>query len=93
MSWKIDLAGQRAVAENESMTIKGHVRRGVVVLEGGVTLPEGTPVTVSCDVTAEAKRPAGTPVQFPLVHSKQPGTLRLTGQKVAELLEEEDVSS
>jgi len=87
MSRELELAPWRAVAENEGMTIKGHVRKGVIVLEGGVTIPEGTPVTVSCDVTPEAKRLAGKPGhQFPLVHSKQPGTLRLTGQKVAELL-------
>ena len=74
------------------MTIKGHVRKGVIVLEGGVTLPEGTPVRVSCHVTPD-EGCAGKRVEFPLVYSKQPGTLRLTGQKVAELLEEEDVSS
>jgi len=29
------------------MTYRGTIRKGVVVLDGGATLPEGTPVTVA----------------------------------------------
>ncbi len=31
-------------------------------------------------------------VVFPLVRSKRPGTLRLTGKRIAEILDEEDAS-
>jgi hypothetical protein len=75
------------------MTIKGRVQNGVIILEEGVTLPEGTTVTVSYDLVRSTQPGAGKRIEFPLVRSKHPGTLQLTGQGVAELLEEEDVSS
>jgi len=69
------------------------VHKGVVVLERGQTLPEGTPVTVSCDIAPVLQKPRKTKrVQFPLVHSKHPGTLHLTGQRIAEILDKEDAS-
>lgn len=80
-------------AENEGMTIKGRVRDGVIVLEDGVTLPEGTAVKVSCDATPAAQPVGKKRIELPLVHSKHPGTLKLTGKRVSELAEEEDVSS
>jgi len=73
------------------MRIKGRVRRGVILLPKGVTLPEGAEVIISCesqsasDSMKEAKR-----VEFPLVHSKHPGTLQLTFERVAELLDQDD---
>ena len=79
--------------ENGGMTIKGRVQNGVIVLEGGATLPEGAEVIVSCKVESSKQPAMGKRIEFPLVHSKHPGTLRLTGQRVAELLEEVDVSS
>jgi len=63
---KFRVAWREVAAENESMTIKGRVQNGMIVLEGGMTLPEGTPVTVSYDVDGatggqEADRiPAGS---------------------------------
>jgi hypothetical protein len=36
--------------ENEGMELNGFVQNGVIVLSGGATLPEGTPVTVSWGV-------------------------------------------
>ena len=76
------------------MVIPGRVRNGVVVLEGGPALPEGIAVTVSCDLapeveTAQRKRR----VDVPLVPSRNPGTLHLTAKRVAEFLEEDDLSS
>jgi len=56
-------------------------------------LPEGAAVTVSCDVTPAVQPAAKEQVEFPLVHSQHPGTLRLTARKVADLLEEQDLSS
>ena len=74
------------------MTIPGRVQNGVVVLDGNTTLPEGTRVSVLIPVTplgppAEMKRR----VKLPFVRSDRPGTLLLTAERVAELLDEEDV--
>ena len=65
------------------MTIKGRVQRGVVVLQNGVTLPEGTEVTVSCERGQVAKHKLGKRVEFPLVRSKRPGTLQLSSERIA----------
>jgi hypothetical protein len=76
------------------MEILGHVCNGVVVLDGGAVLPEGTPVTVSCNLepasppASEKKR-----VQLPLVRTGEPGSLVLTNERIAEILDEEDVAS
>lgn len=40
------------------MTLHGTVRSGVVVLEGGAALPEGTPVTVLVEPTQATAPPA-----------------------------------
>jgi hypothetical protein len=74
------------------MKIAGHVAIGVVVLDGGTTLPEGTVVTVSCAVRAEpaAKKRR---VVLPLVKSTRPGSLPLTNERIAEVLEQEDVAN
>lgn len=76
------------------MVISGRVHNGVVVLEGGLTLPEGMQVTVSCPVvpSAELNRHKRR-VNLPLVSSGRPGTLDLTAERVAELLDEDDVSA
>jgi hypothetical protein len=82
------------LADNPGMETLGHVCNGVVVLEGGVTLPEGTLVTVSCDL-----EPASPPtskkerVRLPLVRTGEPGSLHLTNERIAEILDEEDVAS
>ena len=87
------MRGKKLSAENDGMTIKGRVQGGVVVLEQGATLPEGTEVIVSCKPGSISDSKTRKPVEFPLVHSKHPGTLQLTSERVAELLEEQDVSS
>lgn len=71
------------------MEIPGRIHNGVVVLEGALTLPEGAAVTV------RYMPPAATPgkrVSFPLVHSAQPGSVRLTNERIAEILDEEDAA-
>ncbi len=70
------------------MTIKGRVQRGVIVLPHGITLPEGTEVSVSYEPGLVAKPKQGQCVEFPLVPSKHPGTLQLTAERVAELLDD-----
>jgi hypothetical protein len=75
------------------MKIPGRIQNGVVVLESGRALPEGAKVTVSCDDSrVSQKRRKKKRLKFPLVHSKHPGSLHLTSQRIAEILEQEDAS-
>ncbi|CAN5426075.1 hypothetical protein BH10PLA2_BH10PLA2_38610 [soil metagenome] len=75
------------------MEIHGRVQNGVVVLEEGSVLPEGVAVTILCALPAASKKPVKRKrVQFPLVHSKKPGSLHLTNKRIAEILDEEDAS-
>lgn len=76
------------------MELNGFVRNGVIVLTGGVSLPEGTPVTVSCHLEAGMTPPGVRKrVQLPLVHSDAPGSINLTNERIAEIFEEEDIAS
>lgn len=72
------------------MNIGGKVQNGVIVLAEGLRLPEGTVVSISCEppvpVASEDRR-----VSFPLVRSSHPGSLQLTGEKIADVLDAEDV--
>jgi len=70
---------------NDDMVVPGKVVGGVVVLEGSAKLPEGAAVTVSYEDTSQ-KPPAGKKrIQVPLVRTGQPGTVNLTGERVAEV--------
>ena len=74
------------------MRIPGRVCDGKVVLDGQHALPEGTNVFVEvCDTPEPTDHP--TPVQFPLVRSQRPGSLNLSNQRIAEILEDEDLSA
>ena len=76
------------------MVVEGIVHDGAVVLEGGHGLPEGAVVTVLCrSAPGTSEGGEGKRLGLPLVHSKRPGSLRLTAETVAEFLEEADVSS
>jgi len=76
------------------MVIRGRVRNGVVVLQGGPALPDGLEVTVSCpDLPGTRPRRRKRRVELPLVRSDHPGTLHLTAERIAEILEEDDLSS
>jgi len=88
------------------MVISGHIENGVVVLEGGVTLPEGTQVVVSLPAPSVSPQlplpaPGSVPlppreirprkrVVFPIIPSKNPGTMDITAEQIAEILDEED---
>ncbi len=76
------------------MDIRGRVHNGVVVVEGGLALPEGTAVTVLCSIAPNAL-PCGQRqrVSLPLVPSGRPGQRPLTSERVAELLDEDGVSA
>jgi hypothetical protein len=80
--------------DNGSMEIPGRVKNGVIVLEGRAVLPEGAPVTVLFDrVRIWHKSGKKIRVAFPLVRSKQPGTLHLSNERIAEILQEDDLTS
>jgi hypothetical protein len=74
--------------------IPGRVEKGVVVLEGPATLPEGAAVRVcyagSPAIHVSSRR---KPVRLPLISTGKPGTLDLTNDRIAEILDKEDVES
>lgn len=76
------------------MEIPGRVHNGVVVLEGGPPLPEGTVVRVSYHAgPAIHVSPIRKRVDLPLVKTGRPGTVALTNDRIAEVLDEQDASS
>lgn len=82
------------------MVIHGHVENGVVIPHGNLALPNGTEVTIvlrepntAAESTGPSSAPAAKRVQFPLVYSDQPGSVHLTGERIGEILDEEDASS
>jgi hypothetical protein len=76
------------------MEISGTVQNGVVVLDGSASLPEGAnvvviyPATPVIRVAKNRKR-----VELPLVPSSEPGSLDLTNERIAEILDEEEIES
>ncbi len=76
------------------MIVPGRVQNGVVVLEGGATLPEGAAVRVSYHAGPVIHvSPIRQPVQLPLVKTDRPGSVALTNDRIAEILNEQDASS
>ena len=80
--------------DNDGMkTIPGRVRNGVVILKSWTRLPEGAAVTVvprKSPIIRVATRQRR--VVFPLVPSEKPGSIRLTGKGIAEILEHEELA-
>jgi len=87
------LDSQAKPSYDRSMNIPGRVQDGVVVVDGDVSLPEGAIVSVSFGtsplirVAEKQKR-----VELPLVRSSKPGSVHLTNEMIAELMDEEDAS-
>ena len=76
------------------MVISGKVMGGVVVLEGNITLPEGAAVNVvPRAVPGMQDGKAKRRVVLPLVKSKHPGAIRLSAERIAEIMEEDDLSA
>ena len=76
------------------MIIPGRVRNGVVIPDGGQALPEGAAVSISYPVApAPNPIPENRRVQFPLVRTGEPGSVHLTNDRIAEILDEEDIFS
>jgi hypothetical protein len=76
------------------MEIQGRVHHGVVVLEGEPELPEGMVVTVSFPDPLHLEPPVPRRrVSLPLVPSDRPGSLHLTAERIAEILDDDDASA
>lgn len=78
------------------MELNGYLQNGVIVLTDGVSLPESTPVTVTCGVDAITPPPqqrGKKRVQLPLVRSATPGTLHLTNAMIGEIFDEEEAAA
>ena len=75
------------------MELNGFVQNGVIVLTGGLSLPEGTPVTVTCGVDTTAPQPEKKRVQVPLVRTGKPGSMNLNNERIAEIFNDEDIAS
>ncbi len=83
-----------AAADNEGMDVPGRVCNGVVVLEAGTVLPEGAAVRVLCPVGPRIRvSPIRKRVQLPLVKTDRPGSVALTNDRIAEILEAEDIEA
>jgi hypothetical protein len=73
------------------MQTQGVVHNGAIVVEGGVPFPEGTRVLVSA-IIPQQMATGRTRITLPLVHGDQPGSIVLTNERIAELLDEEDLA-
>jgi hypothetical protein len=74
------------------MVVLGRVQNGVVVLEGESALPEGAVVTVSYGEQPAKKTNGQARVEVPLVKTGRPGSVQLSGGRIAEILDEEDAA-
>ncbi len=80
--------------DNERMDVPGRVENGVVVLEGGVKLPEGAQVVVSLRTRPDIRvAPTQRPVQLPIFDHDGPLDIDLTNDQIAEILTREDASA
>ena len=79
------------------MELFGYIQNGVVVLDEGTRLPEGTRVSVSpIPQISPVSQPTETeivlePGKLPYVRGGIPGTCNLTNERIAQILEEEDI--
>jgi hypothetical protein len=76
------------------MVIRGRVKDGVIVLEGGTALPEGADVTVVYSEPGAAVPSVREKarIEVPLVRSERPGSVELSGEQIAVFMDQEDAS-
>jgi hypothetical protein len=80
--------------DNKRMDVPGRVENGVVVLEGGMKLPEGAQVVVSLRRRPDIRvAPTQRPVQLPIFDYDGPPDIDLTNDHIAEILTREDASA
>jgi hypothetical protein len=78
----------------KAMEISGTVQNGVVVLDGSVSLPEGANVVVIYRATPVIRVAKNRKrVELPLFPSSEPGSLDLTNERIAEILDEEEIEA
>ena len=75
------------------MSMFGHVQNGVVVPDNGTAFPEGMRVSVTPVGKPNGPQVEQRRIDFPLVRSGTPGTWELTNERIAEILEEEDIAA
>jgi len=79
--------------DNVHMEISGRVQNGVVVLDGNASLPEGVAVTVRVQSPLIIRVAENQlEVEFPLIRSNAPGSVRLTNEMIGQILDEEDAA-
>jgi len=79
--------------DNVYMEISGRVENGVVVLDGNASLPEGVAVTVRVQSPLIIRVAENQlEVEFPLIRSNAPGSVRLTNEMIGQILDEEDAA-
>jgi hypothetical protein len=74
------------------MELLGKVDHGVIVPQGEAHLPEGVTVRIVYEPQAEPAKQPGYRVQFPLVESDKPGSVKLTSERIQEILDEDDMA-
>jgi hypothetical protein len=76
------------------MVIPGRVENGVVIPESASALPEGAVVTITYPATtANRECPPRQRIQVPLVRTGELGSVQLTGEAIAEIMDNEDTSA
>jgi hypothetical protein len=72
------------------MELRGHIRNGVVFLDGNPNLPDGLVVRVVVDLP-KPEPVRKRVVEFPLVSTGEPGSIPLTNDRIQEILEQEEL--
>jgi hypothetical protein len=75
------------------MSYRGRVQNGVVVLDDGVSLPEGASVRVLCSNGPVIHASTRKEVELPLVKTGRPASVAVTNDQIAEILSQQDASS
>lgn len=73
------------------MKTQGVVHNGVIVIDGGIRLPEGTRIVVSIEPEVSESKSNSYHVHFPLVHSDTPGQLHLTNEMISQFLDDDEI--
>jgi hypothetical protein len=74
------------------MELHGRVCDGVIVLEGPSALPEGAVVTVTYPAVTAVPSSPKKRIQVPLVRCQYPLPAPLTGERIGEILDEDDAA-
>lgn len=77
--------------DNGRMVMHGHIHGSIVVLDANPGLPDNTAVTVVAERVADKKN--RTRVKLPIFACGEPGSVHLDNERIAEILDGEDVLS